>query len=58
MLVVTGGGASLNGDILRLSLEEDGYRFNDSYIEKQPIYTLLEGAGYVLRASQAERTPI
>ena len=58
MLVVTGGGASLNGDILRLSLEEDGYRFNDSYIEKQPIYTLLEGAGYVLRAPPAERTPI
>lgn len=58
MLVVTGGGASLNGDILRLSLEEGGYRFHDIYIEKQPIYTLLEGAGYVLRAPQAERTPI
>ena len=54
MLVVTGGGASLNGDILRLSLEEDGYRFKDIYIEKQPIYTLLEGAGTVLRAPQAE----
>jgi len=54
MLVVTGGGASLNGDILRLSLEEDGYRFQDSYIEKQPIYTLLAGADYRLRAPQAE----
>ena len=54
MLVVTGGGASLNGDILRLSLEEGGYCFDEVYIEKQPIYTVLEGAGYVLRAPQAE----
>lgn len=48
MLVVTGGGASLNGDILRLSLEEAGYCFKDVYIENQPIYTMLEGAGYAL----------
>jgi hypothetical protein len=48
MLVVTGGGAALNGDILRLSLEEGGYCFKDVYIEKQPIYTVLEGAGYML----------
>ncbi|MEI7635970.1 MAG: hypothetical protein WCJ37_01580 [Syntrophus sp. (in: bacteria)] len=48
MLVVTGGGATMNGDILRLSLEETGYCFRDVYIEKQPIYTILEGAGYVL----------
>jgi hypothetical protein len=54
MLVVTGGGASLNGDILRVSLEEGGYCFNDVYIEKQPMYTLLEGAGYLLRAPRAE----
>lgn len=54
LLVVTGGGASLNGDILRLSLEEGGYCFNDVYIEKQPIYTLLEGAGYLLSAPQME----
>jgi hypothetical protein len=54
MLLVTGGGASLNGDILRLSLEEGGYCFNDVCIEKQPIYTLLEGAGHVLRAPRAE----
>jgi len=53
MLVVTGGGASLNGDILRLSLEGGGYSFNDVYIEKQAIYTLLEGAAYVLAVSQA-----
>ena len=58
LLVVTGGGASLNGDILRLSLEEEGYRFRDVYIEKQPIYTVLEGACHVLSAPQAERTPI
>jgi hypothetical protein len=58
MLVVTGGGASLNGDILRLSLEEGGYCFKDVYIEKQPMYTLLEGAGYVLPAPQGEGTPI
>jgi hypothetical protein len=54
MLVLTGGGATLNGDILRLSLEESGYCFKDVYIEKQPIYTILEGAGYVLSALQAE----
>ena len=54
MLVVTGGGASLNGDILRLSLAEDGYRFNDLYIETQPIYTLLEGACHVLHAPHTE----
>ena len=48
MLLVTGGGASLNGDILRLSLEEGGYRFYDVHIEKQPIYTVLEGADYML----------
>jgi hypothetical protein len=54
MLMVTGGGASLNGDLLRLSLEEGGYCFNDVYIEKQPIYTLLEGAGYVLSSPHAE----
>ncbi len=54
MLVVTGGGASLNGDILRLSLEEGGYCFHDVYIEKQPIYTVLEGAVYALHAPQAE----
>jgi hypothetical protein len=50
MLVVTGGGASLNGDILRLSLVEGGYCFNEVYIEKQPIYTLLEGACQVISA--------
>ena len=54
MLVVTGGGSSLNGDILHLSLEESGYCFDDVYIEKQPIYTLLDGAGYLLRAPRAE----
>jgi hypothetical protein len=54
MLLVMGGGASLHGDILRLSLEEGGYCFNDVYIERQPIYTALEGAGYVLRAPQAK----
>jgi len=48
MLLVTGGGAALNGDILRLSLEKGGYCFKDVYIEKQPIYTVLEGAGYML----------
>ena len=48
MLVVIGGGAALNGDILRLSLEEGGYHFNDVYIEKQPIYSVLEGADYIL----------
>ena len=48
MMVVTGGGSALNGDILRLSLEEGGYCFDDVYIEKQPIYTVLEGAGYLL----------
>ena len=54
MLVVTGGGASLNGDILRLSLEEGGYCFNDVHIEKQPMYTVLDGAAYLLGAAQAE----
>jgi hypothetical protein len=48
MLVITGGGAALNGDILRLSLEKDGYCFKDVHIEKQPIYTVLEGAGYLI----------
>lgn len=57
LLVITGGGASLNGDILRLSLEEDGYCFDDVYIEKQPMYTLLEGAGYLLSTPEAECTP-
>jgi hypothetical protein len=54
LLVVTGGGAALNGDILRLSLEDGGYCFDDVYIERQPLYTLLEGAGYLLGAPQAE----
>jgi hypothetical protein len=58
LLVVTGGGASLNGELLRLSLEESGYCFDEVYIEKQSIYTVLEGAGYVLRAPQAECLPI
>jgi len=58
MLVVTGGGASLNGDILCHSLVEDGYRFHDVYIEKQPIYTMLEGACRGLNTLQANRTPI
>jgi len=53
-LVVTGGGASLNGAILRLSLEEGGYCFHNVYIEKQPMYTVLDGAAYVLGAAQAE----
>jgi len=48
LLAVMGGGASLNGDILRASLEEGGYCFHDVYVEKQPIYTVLEGAGYLL----------
>jgi hypothetical protein len=48
LLVITGGGAALNGDILRLSLEKDGYSFNGVLIEKQPIYSVLEGAGYML----------
>lgn len=54
MLVVTGGGASLSGDILRLSLEESGYHLNNLYIETQPIYTLLEGACHVLHAPHTE----
>jgi hypothetical protein len=54
MLMVTGGGASLSGDILRLSLEEDGYYFNELYVEKQPIYTVLEGACYSLQAPHTE----
>lgn len=54
VMVVTGGGASLNGDLLRLSLEEDGYCFNDLYIEKQPIYTVLEGACHALHAPHTE----
>lgn len=54
LLVVTGGGASLNGELLHLSLEESGYRFDEVYIEKQSLYTVLEGAGYVLRASLAD----
>jgi hypothetical protein len=54
LLVVTGGGASLNGELLRLTLEENGYCFDEVYIEKQSLYTVLEGAGYVLRAPLAE----
>ena len=54
MLVITGGGASLNGDILRLSLEEDDYYFSDVYIEKKPIYLALEGAAYLRSAPDAE----
>jgi hypothetical protein len=58
LMVVTGGGAALNGEILRLSLAESGYCFDGVYIEKQSIYTVLEGAGYVIRAPLAECTPI
>lgn len=58
LLAVMGGGAAFNGEILRLSLEESGYGFDEVYIEKQPIYMMLEGAGYVLRAPLANRTPI
>jgi hypothetical protein len=54
MLVVMGGGASLNGDILRLSLEEGGFCFDDVYVEKQPMYTVLDGAAYALGAAQAD----
>ena len=55
LLVVTGGGASLNGELLRLSLEENGYCFDEVYIEKQSLYTVLEGASYVLRAPRRNR---
>lgn len=44
MLVVTGGGALFNGDILSVSLAEGGYCFKDTHIEKQPMYAVLEGA--------------
>lgn len=56
LLVVMGGGASLNGELLQLSLEESGYCFDEVYIEKQSLYTVLEGAGYALRTPQAEDT--
>jgi len=58
LLLVMGGGASLNGEILQRSLEESGYCFDEVCIEKQSIYTVLEGADYVLRAPQAESRPI
>jgi hypothetical protein len=58
LLVVMGGGAAFNGEILRLSLEESGYGFDGVYIEKQPIYTMLEGAGYFIRAPRVNDTPI
>jgi hypothetical protein len=58
MMMVTGGGAALNGDILRLSLKEGGYCFNDVYIEKQPMYTVLEGADYMLRRPTNNRRGI
>jgi hypothetical protein len=44
----------MNGDILSLSLEEDGYCFNNVYIEKKPIYVALEGAAYLRSAPDAE----
>ena len=47
-LVVMGGGASLNGEILRLSLEEAGFCFKGVYVEKEPMYAVLDGAAYVL----------
>ena len=43
ILVVTGGGAFLNGDILCTSLVNDGYFFSDIYIDKLQPYTVLEG---------------
>jgi hypothetical protein len=51
LLVVTGGGAALNGDILRLSLEEGGYLFDDVYIDKQPMYAVVDGAAYILTSA-------
>ncbi|MEI6666950.1 MAG: hypothetical protein WCP29_02255 [Acidobacteriota bacterium] len=53
-LVVMGGGASLNGEMLRLSLEEGGFHFDDVYVERQPMYSVLDGAAYVLGAGQAD----
>ncbi|MGK5084625.1 hypothetical protein WDW37_15120 [Bdellovibrionota bacterium FG-1] len=43
LLVVTGGGALFNGDLLCTALAHDGYRFDDLFIDKSPLYTVLEG---------------
>ncbi|MBF0442464.1 MAG: hypothetical protein HQK54_11210 [Oligoflexales bacterium] len=46
MLVITGGGALLSGELLQNSLMAGGYTFNDIYVEKSPMYALVEAAGY------------
>ncbi len=43
LLVITGGGALFNGELLSTSLSEMGYEFDDIYIDKSPLYTLIEG---------------
>ncbi len=43
LLVITGGGALFNGELLSASLAESGYKFDDIYIDKSPLYTVLEG---------------
>ncbi|MGK5089910.1 hypothetical protein WDW86_20355 [Bdellovibrionota bacterium FG-2] len=43
LLVITGGGALFNGELLSASLAESGYKFDDIYIDKSPLYTVLDG---------------
>lgn len=43
MLVVIGGGALLNGEVLGTALVENDFTFNDVYREKAPMYCILEG---------------
>ncbi len=43
LLVVTGGGALFNGELLCAALSDAGYQFDDILIDKSPLYTVLEG---------------
>lgn len=43
-LLIMGGGAVLNGDIIRASLINNGYNLQSVYIEKSPMYNILQGS--------------
>jgi len=51
LLVITGGGSRHNGEILRTSLNEGGFKFKNIHIEKLPVFSVLDGFQTALQAS-------
>ena len=51
VLVITGGGSFLSGELLRHSLMAGGFEFRECYVEKSPLYAMLDAVASVYNPS-------